>query len=295
MVVTDCRDLSVVAGATLNETNLVHFARFLADFLIRYPKTILVPENKSSGQMIIDSLLVILPRHGYDPFKKIYNRIVDESGERKEEYKAIAGDFQRRPNHLYDKYKKLFGFNTTGDSREKLYSTVLQNAAKQSGDMVHDKVLSQEIRGLIVKNGRIDHSASGHDDMVIAWLLTEWFLTHSKNLSHYGLDSTKVLSSYYTHAQKNLSPVEEHDWQEQQKKKEEMEEVYEQLRKAKDAVTIARLEHRLRVLDSQIENQDDDSMTIDNLIETAKQNRARDVRSSGVQKSRLNPSSIWGQ
>jgi len=47
---------------------------------------------------------------------------------------------------------------------------------------------------LIVKNGRVDHLPGGHDDTTIAWLLCHWFVKHSKNLQHYGINPMDCLS-----------------------------------------------------------------------------------------------------
>lgn len=293
LVIVDVKDLSVVAAATLNETNLIRFAKFLGDLLIRYPNVTLIPERKSTGQMVVDSLLVLLPKHGIDPFRRIYNVIVDESEERREEYKAVCADINRRPNWIYDKYKKYFGFNTTGSSRNTLYSTVLQNAAKKSGHLVRDKVLSGEIRGLVVKKGRIDHEASGHDDMVIAWLLTEWMLTHSKNLGFYGIDTTKVLTNKHLGDREEISPLEEYNRSLQEELNAEIESVYEQLKDARDDFQIAKLEHRLRVLNSRVVDSDTDALSIDALIQNARETRNREARAISKNKSMLDPRSIW--
>ena len=116
----------------------------------------------------------------------------------------------KRSNTFYDKWKKTFGFMTTGTSRELLYGSVLQNAAKAAGHVVNDRVLSEEIRGLVVKNGRIDHSAGGHDDNVIGWLMTHWLLTHGKNLTYYGINTDLMLSRVNMFG-KQLTMLEEYE------------------------------------------------------------------------------------
>ncbi|MDZ7908982.1 MAG: hypothetical protein U5N10_12680 [Gemmobacter sp.] len=67
-----------------------------------------------------------------------------------------------------------FGFVTTAASRDVLYVNTLPEAAKKADHLV-DKMLSDQIRGLVIKKDRIDHDSGNHDDMVVAWLLTHWF------------------------------------------------------------------------------------------------------------------------
>ena len=52
--------------------------KWLADLMIRYPKILIVPENKSSAQGIIDYLIEVLPSYNIDPFKRVFNIVVNE-------------------------------------------------------------------------------------------------------------------------------------------------------------------------------------------------------------------------
>jgi hypothetical protein len=61
-------------------------------------------------------------------------------------------------------------------------------------DHVHDPDLADEIRGLTVKNGRIDHSAGNHDDTCISMLLAGYFVLFGKNLRLYGIDLTNFFN-----------------------------------------------------------------------------------------------------
>lgn len=285
LVFTNVEDLSVVGAATINETNLMRFSRFLADVLIRYPNVVLIPERKSSGQAIIDSLLIHLPRAGIDPFKRIYNVIVDKSQEKEREYQEIQIPESRRSHGFYDRFKKSFGFNTTGASREVLYSSVLQNAAKEAAHLVKDKVLSGELRGLVVKNGRIDHSSDSHDDSVIAWLLSHWFLTHSKNLSYYGINPRRALTRV-THATRTLTPEEEWELEEQRHIKEQIDDLIEKLSKTTDEFLVAQYESRLMSLNGRLKVDGSDAYSIDALIEQAAEQRQIITRKKAMQQRR---------
>jgi len=268
MVFTSSKDLSIVGTAVINETNLIRFSHFLADVLIKYPEIVLIPERKSSAQSIIDSLLISLPRAGIDPFRRIYNSVVDQKDEHPKDYQEIQVFLGRRNNSFYDKWKKSFGFNTTAGSRELLYSTVLQNAAKEAGHLIKDRTVSNEIRGLVVKNGRIDHSNGAHDDTVIAWLMTHWMLTYSKNLSYYGIDTRNALSMVH-HEGRILNPEEHFELELQARYKEEVESIYDELTKATDEYLITRLESKLMAINAKIKFIEQNAMSIDSMINQA--------------------------
>jgi hypothetical protein len=162
--------------------------------LIRYPKLILVVENKSSAQTLIDTVIIKLTAIGIDPFKRMYNKIADEHILMADEYQELLGDVRSRKEIVNQKNKKHVGFQSNKNTREYLYDTVINDAMKSSGHLINDEILSSEIRALVSKNGRIDHPKGAHDDLVIAWLLTHWFVKHTKNLSYYGIDTRSCLS-----------------------------------------------------------------------------------------------------
>lgn len=274
--IINTKDLGVVGAFNINETNLIRFSNFLAELLLRYKNITLIPEKKSTGQMIVDALLLKLPVMGEDPFKRIFNRIVENSNERADLYKDICKPMGTRSEQFYDATKGYFGFNTNAETRALLYGPVLQNAAKDSGHLVHDKQLSEEIRGLVVKKGRIDHSASGHDDTVIAWLLAQWMLTMGRNLGHYGIDTTQLLSAVSTN-NKQLSTEELYQRGQFNRMKKEIESIYEQLVDAKEVFVIVRLESKLEHLTrkiTQLNLADEDTVTsLSALIKKASEER----------------------
>lgn len=271
-VIISARDLSVVGRFTVNETNLIRFSNALAEIMVKYPNLTLIPEKKSTGQMIVDSLLLALPKHGIDPFKRIFNRIVDEANEKPELFKEISKPASARTASFYDTTKKYFGFNTSAESRMTLYSTILQEAAKKAGHLIRDKVLSGEIRALVVKRGRIDHEASGHDDTVVAWLLANWLLMSGKNLDFYGIDRSQVMVGV-SNTSKQLSLEEVYEKQAQKMFRKEMDDLYAQLTEAVDTFTITKCEARLRFLSSRVEDDAEEITNMDSLIKRASDER----------------------
>lgn len=194
LVFLDQQDLSVAAVANINNASIPKVATFVAKVLIKYVNTTLVIEKKSSAQTFIDTCITLLAAAGIDPLARIYNRVVDDKSTRTNDWELLKRTpVGRRNDTFYDRWRAQFGFNTSGASRDLLYSTVLVSAAKHSASLICDSTLSEELRSLEIRNGRIDHSASGHDDTVIAWLLCHWFFMYGKNLQHYGIDTRKMM------------------------------------------------------------------------------------------------------
>lgn len=280
MVVMDVRDMGVVGAGTFNETNLITFANFIAEFMVRFRNTTLVIERKSSAPAILGKLVLMLPQKGIDPFKRIYNKMVENQHDRREEFKVAMTDMSRRSTFFYDRYIKEFGFVTTGQSREHLYSHVLQNVAKKAGHLVRDKMLSEQIRSLVVRKGRIDHDASGHDDMVISWMLAAWFVMEGRHLDFYGIDTSQVMS-LVSDRNRALTPEEMSKRQRQLEIREEIDKVAEQMKRINDDFSLIRYEQKLRVLMNQLEdNEDSDVATLTELIESIKQRRSLRMQKS---------------
>ncbi len=271
MVILDIETGEVVAAGNYNETSLPTFSAWIAHFLIRFPNILFFPERKSSAITMIDHLLIELPRHGIDPFRRIFNMAVQKADEFKERFEAIA----RTTYHSEDEYtshKKLFGFTTSGyglTSRNELYGNVFKNAAKYTCKTVHDKVLVDQILSLVIKGGRIDHGPGNHDDMVIAWLLSFWSITNGKNLAHYGIESSKLLSR----CNNRLDEIETGDDYrvfEQQRLQAEMEDLLDSLKIERDQNISYGITLRLRKVVKELESGGGNPLSIEQLLENIK-------------------------
>jgi len=276
MVLMNLNDLSVVAVGTYNETNIRRFADYLADFIIQYPSITCIIERKSTGQAIYDMLVLKLVAVGIDPFRRLYNKIVNDYLEDEKSFDQLSRPLRLRDEKFYEQRKTSFGFLTTASSRLNLYTSTLQNAAKRAGHLVHDKTLSSEIRHLVEKNGRIDHDASGHDDHVIAWLIGHWFASNAKNLAYYGIDPNKVMSIVGQEG-KAVSEEDVERQQEASDLKVELDEAMDELKTCKDHIRALQLEHRIKYLSSRLDGIDQtvSSVSIDAFIQQAANQRKR--------------------
>lgn len=270
-VLLDIETLDVVMTAVFNETNLFTYSEWVCSILVSYSTITAIIERRSTGAMVLDYLLIMLPQHDIDPFKRLFNRVVNEYDEYPDRYREIKLPMNRRSGELYVKYKKTFGFATAAvgyASRSEIYSTTLQNAAKRSADKIYDKGLIDQITGLVNRNGRVDHEVGEHDDLVIGWLLCQWLLLQGKNLSYYGIDSSKIMSNLGLIS--NESKIDAINKLEQQSIRDRIEVIYDQLTKEQDDYVSLRLEHELRVLDKQIILENDEIYSLDALISKAK-------------------------
>ncbi len=286
LVLVDPKTLEVIATSCVNETNVIRFSGWIADLMIKYENIILIPERRNMGTALIDTLLIRLPAAGIDPFKRIYNLIVDEYKERPDLYRQISSEQSRRGSNFNDRYKSEFGYATSGSgrhSREGLYQQTLQRAAALGCDKVYDPQLVNEICGLSSKNGRVDHGKNGHDDMVIAWLLVVWMLASSRNLAHYGITGALSGTTEYRVGEKlsgekdNVKKFEEYR---QRTVRDEIARLLDELRGEKDDRIIRMTEMRLRSLDSKLTDNYDDAQSIDELISNAAESRSKRVRES---------------
>ncbi len=284
VVVLDIETLEVVAAGTFNETNLITFCKWACSWVTRWDTTTMIIERRSTGAMLMDYLLLMLPPMGIDPFKRIYNRCVQEYDEMPDRFKEIQVPMGRRPQDIYVRQKKTFGFSTSGGlgqtSRSELYSTTLQLAAKRSCNFVFDKALIDQITALISKDGRIDHPSGGHDDLVIGWLLCNWLITKGKSLSYYGIDQRRIGAGLSTEASEDY--VRDTQFRrEQEVLLENMEALTQQLGKETDEWIIHRLEHQLRLLNRQVIRDEGEVFSLDTLIAKAREQRREKIQNAG--------------
>lgn len=284
LILQDIETLDVIAAANISEANLFRLAEFVAQFLITFQNVTMIPERRSTGQHLIDTLIVKLSAAGLDPFRRIFNQVVDASEEREKEYEEMLSSVNRRTQRYYDNVKRFFGFATSSNgrySRDALYADGLLMAAKQAGRCVHDKPLIDEIGGLMVRNGRIDHGEGGHDDMVVGWLLNYWFLTQGRNLKFYGINKPLSRVVEFRDDGKSITdidPYEEMLREEQVKFREEIEDLIETLKSTREEVLALKLEARIRQLDSRLTEDYRSNQTINDVLQEAQANRTRQAR-----------------
>lgn len=276
-VVIDVETHDLICAGRFNETNTPNLASFIADFLIRYLNVTLIIERKSMGIAILELLFVHLTRAGVDPFKRIYNRIVDEQDEYRSEYKEIQIPVMQRPVNFYDRFKRYFGFNTSGSgkhARDALFGEALHSAMRYGSRRAKDKFLISELLGLIIRNDRIDHQSDGHDDMVVSFLLCHWMCIWGRNLNYYNINANTIFSRALLR-EEAMSTVELYRAQQQAEKREQFNMLLENLKASTDQMEVARLEMQLRRLSKEVDLGEQAGVGIDAMLRQAHEERQR--------------------
>lgn len=208
LVVRDIKTGEVLAVGNYNETNIIAFSKWLLTWAKDFKNIIMIIERRSTGSSVMDYLIEMMPSMNLNPFKIIFNWVVEEKDMYPERYKKIDMDVNKIDPQLFVSLRKHFGYATGGSgraSRDNLYGGTLLSSIKYTGGLVRDKVLINQISGLTTRNGRIDHgqSAGDKDDLCIAWMLSYWWLINTKNPKYYGVEPRYILSSVITNDKLN--------------------------------------------------------------------------------------------
>ena len=282
MVIIDIETHDVVGTGRYNETNIPALSAFLASILILYPNITFIPERKSMGMAIIDYVVIALHRAGIDPFKRIFNRIVDDATILESEFRDIQTPMSARSATFYDRFKRYFGYATGGAgrySRDALYVVSLPSSMDYGSRRIHCNLLINEIMSLTIRNGRIDHSRGNHDDLVISMLLAHWMCIQGQNLSYYGISSNSIFARAQI-SDKVLTRVEVHRVEVESKSKREFDELLDELKHEKNPMVAAKIEFKLRALSKYINLDESSGVGIDAMIRQVKDERTRKVRTS---------------
>ena len=246
----------------------------LLHLLIIIPKSVLIIE-RNRAQQIIDELLLILPAKGIDPFTRMYNEIYHKPVENAIGFRDVQNTrFAARTKEFYLRFKSKFGFQTNGTSRAVLYGLVFE-AVNNTGALCRYGLLIDELIGLESgANGRIDHAVKGHDDIVISWLLGYFFLKLGYNKPLYGFPPNGAFTHIKTLAESKGNPK----YTPQQLAefaliRDKVNELTQRLLNCESDFLIARIESDLRKLTAKLPQELKRIITIDEVIEKAKQDR----------------------
>jgi len=274
LVGRDSRTSKVVCGGSYNETNLSIFADFLVELLEEFPRSLLIPERRSSASAILDHMFRIMVVKRMNPFKRIFNSIVTKLLDNDITNKLLSGV----PTLLtLEKYKKTFGFATSGggeNSRGLLYGNVFRASFTYAADKVHDPVLIHQLTSLKIVNNRIDHDSGEHDDMVIGWLLGYYVLQYGKNTHIYGLTNNLKLNSVIDlELTINNPDIDKKVIMKQVRLKDEAEFYLQKLRGAKNESIGTKLLTKINFIRSKIDYKIITNLNIESLLEDIKMYR----------------------
>jgi len=296
LVIVDADTGETIGASDINEANLYHFGLWLAKTIARFNHFVLIPERKSSGTALIDSLIVNLPKYGLDPFKVIYQTVTEDFWhESKEFFHPVKMDPLARNDTFYEIAKKYFGFVTSANgrhSRNNLFNRILLLAVKSSHANTNDRKLVDQLTGLVTKGDRLDHATGKHDDLVIGYLLVYWFLTSTPNLEWYGLGGALGKCKQFEDvAEPKVKEGFESFLDAQQLfYRKQVTELIEQLENTTDNLIAMRIESRLDAINQRIRDVDRGGKTLDAIIAAAKEKRQEVLKERAKEAKKQRPS-----
>lgn len=163
LVVLDPTNYEVVAVMRSNQYSVPKFGRAVIYIMQTiFPNSILVAERNSMG---VAAIQIIEEGMGSEASMRIYKEATDSK----------AG-LRNQP----------YGIHLTQNIRELFFNDILRLAIVNELDKIHDESIISEITTLrMTKKGRVDHEEGEHDDTLIAYLYTRWFLSYAENKELY--------------------------------------------------------------------------------------------------------------
>ena len=268
-VLTDHTTGETIGTAMFNEINLITLADFFVNFMIKHPNTVMIIERKSSASGMIDYMISKFCQKGINPFNKLFNMIVQNKDIMKKEYEEVM---RARPHQedIFIRYKKHIGFVTSGSgitSRSDLYSTTMMSMLRYTSITMKDKTLVDQLLSLVIRNNRIDHPIGGHDDMVIAKLLSYWLLINGRNLDNYGVDTKLIMKSNKTYLTEKFSKqLKDHDESELIRLENEFNSLIDNYKHENNEFIARQLEIKIRKLASEMSD-DRQAISVEEMFE----------------------------
>ena len=171
VVVVNPDNLHPIAIFHSNQIGSNHLRKFLTTLIMKvYPNSILTIENNSIGTPLIEELKDT-------PVKRVLYR-----ERRKKQIDVGANNFTRK--RTVEDYE--FGHNVNSKTRPQMHE-ILENVVHFAHDAVGYPEIYEEIRHMIRKHGRIDHSPATHDDITMAYLGVLWIVRYGKGLRGKGI------------------------------------------------------------------------------------------------------------
>lgn len=274
MVVRDSSSGEVICTAVFNELNLISLADFFVSFLLTHENLVMIIERRSSASVIIDYIIQKLIVHQINPFRRLFSMVIQEREKNEDMFKQLERASYYN-EELFTKLRKYIGFSTSGSgitSRSELYSTTLNHMLKYTSSSLYDSKLSHQILGLVIKNGRIDHSEGGNDDLVIASLLSYWLLLNGKNLYYYNINTQLLLKSnrVYLNEKYSDSYYEESELKE---KEDELIQLLEDYKKERDDIVSTQLENKIRYITNDLVLNFNKNISVEHMVDDIKREK----------------------
>jgi len=163
LTIVDPTNFSVVAVMRTNSQSTVLFGVAIVTIMSNLCKGLILFAERNYNSAVIDTIVSSLPNS------------------------------KRRVYHEDDIRAGIFN---SKNIRYVMFNVILRLAVDDYGDRICDKNIIDEIVGLIrTKSGRIDHKPGKHDDTLISYLLSLYFLLYIEDKGKY-MDISLILSDF---------------------------------------------------------------------------------------------------
>ena len=157
-------DFRIVGTFRNNKIDVPTFKDLLKELMTLYFRhSLLVVERNYCGIAILQDLMK-------DPI--IEPRMYREYKMAAAEKKTVSGVVVKQKSKVL-----VYGVDTTAKSREQMHD-ILRQIVENEYDKIISQDLYDEIAGLEIRNGRVDHRVGGHDDSLMAYLVFRWAVTY---------------------------------------------------------------------------------------------------------------------
>ena len=275
MVMVNPETLETVADSEINEISIIKYCIWLSELMVKYPNTILIIERKSTGSSVADYIIDSLSHDVPNLHKRLFCHITQTKESTSEEYRKYTRGPVGRIDDWWFQFRKEIGFKTDGGKRKLLYGDVLSSAVGCAKRVVRSERLIDQLLSLVVKHNRIDHINSGHDDMVVAWLMAFWFIFLGKNLKFYGINNNRAILRMYKEGDVSLEEEQEmlEEDELRQEKLNEIENLYTLVISTRDTVIRSRYDIKLKKLLTEVKIEISSASTLSDFKELIKTER----------------------
>ena len=178
LTIIDPLDYSIVGILQNNNISAVDLVDIVVEIVTRYfPSAIIVPELNHTGEVFVELMLKNHPRLEKNMFYVLKERRVEKVVQTNQRL-----DFGPPKRQTSKKEVRKYGITTTSKSRDIMINEILFNFITDRPEIFNNRDIFNELRMLErKKNGKIEHSDNGHDDILFSYLVAIYALLYEQS------------------------------------------------------------------------------------------------------------------
>jgi hypothetical protein len=167
------KDFAPVAVFKHNTIDINVYSSLIAQLVQEeLPNCIVVPEFNSYGKGLVENLLDVIPKNIYYEYK--------------------LADKDKTANNPATKTDSIKYGITTDKASRPLMIDILKEIVADEPELLAIPELYDDVKGLIYKNGRIDHEVGMHDDVLFSYLFVKYVVRYGNNIGRFLRTRAKV-------------------------------------------------------------------------------------------------------